>query len=95
MPFDRLFDRRRIVNTGSVGVPYGHAGASWLALGPDIVLRRTQYDTDLAAARILQTEMPDAAAFVAAHVRTTPSDREALADFHEVRRRQQAAGCFG
>ena len=41
MPFDRLFDRLRVVNAGSVGLPCGHSGASWAMLGPDVVLRRT------------------------------------------------------
>ena len=52
MPFDRLFDRRRLVNAGSVGMPYGHIGASWALLGPDVVLRRTMYDVENAAARM-------------------------------------------
>jgi putative phosphoesterase len=34
MPFDRLHDQRRVVNPGSVGMPYGHAGAAWALLGP-------------------------------------------------------------
>jgi hypothetical protein len=42
--FDRLADTRRIINPGSVGLPYGHPGAAWALLGPDVVLRRTAYD---------------------------------------------------
>jgi hypothetical protein len=43
MPFDRLADGRRIVNPGSVGMPYGPAGtvANWSLLGPEVTLRRT------------------------------------------------------
>jgi len=41
MPFDRLADRRRFVNPGSVGMPYGTAGAHWALLGPDVTLRCT------------------------------------------------------
>ena len=50
------FDRRlptglRIVNAGSVGMPYeGRRGAFWALLGPGVELRRTEYDVDAAAA---------------------------------------------
>jgi predicted phosphodiesterase len=83
MPFDRLADRRRFVNPGSVGMPYGGTGAQWALLGPDVVLRRTGYDTE-AAARVLQAAAPDypgIAEFVADNVRRTPSDALALATF--------------
>lgn len=45
----RQFDRRigawRLVNAGSVGMPYeGHRGAFWALLGPDVELRTTAYD---------------------------------------------------
>jgi predicted phosphodiesterase len=40
---------RRVVNAGSVGMPYqGAAAAYWLLLGPDVELRRTDYDVDAA-----------------------------------------------
>jgi predicted phosphodiesterase len=42
MPFDRLADRRRFVNPGSVGMPYGTAGAHWALLGPEVTLRCTR-----------------------------------------------------
>ena len=44
MPFVRLADRRLIVNPGSVGMPYGRAGAHWGLLGPGVELRETHYD---------------------------------------------------
>jgi predicted phosphodiesterase len=50
MPFDRLADTRRVINPGSVGLPYGHSGAAWALLGPDVTLRRTAYDARAAAA---------------------------------------------
>lgn len=52
------FDRRlanglRVVNAGSVGMPYeGRQGAYWTVLGPDVELRRTEYDVDAAIAAI-------------------------------------------
>jgi predicted phosphodiesterase len=50
------FDRRlpsgpRVVNAGSVGIPFERpAGAYWALVGPDVELRRTDYDIDAAAA---------------------------------------------
>jgi putative phosphoesterase len=43
--FDREVAGIRIANPGSVGLPYeGRPGAYWALLGPDIELRRTEYD---------------------------------------------------
>lgn len=88
MPFDRLFNRRRIVNAGSVGMPYGHTGAAWVLLGPDIVLRKAVYDIEAASDRILRSGMPGAAGFVDAYVRQVPSDWEAVTAFAATRRTQ-------
>jgi len=49
MPFSRLADGRQIVNPGSVGMPYGRAGAHWALLRDGaITLRRTAYDLERA-----------------------------------------------
>jgi predicted phosphodiesterase len=52
--FDRLLPSGlRVVNAGSVGMPYeGRQGAFWALLGPDVELRRTEYDVDAAARTI-------------------------------------------
>ena len=43
--FDREVAGIRSVNSGSVGLPYeGRPGAYWALLGPDVELRRTEYD---------------------------------------------------
>jgi putative phosphoesterase len=86
MPFDRLADRRRFVNPGSVGMPYGGTGAHWALLGPDVVLRRTRYDLDAAAETLRRNAsgFPDLEEFVEENVRTVPSDAEALAAFSVV-----------
>jgi putative phosphoesterase len=43
--FDREVAGRRLVNAGSVGMPYeGRHGAFWALLGPNVELRRTEYD---------------------------------------------------
>jgi hypothetical protein len=83
MPFDRLVDRRRFVNPGSVGMPYGGTGAYWALLGPDVVLRRTSYDLQAAAStiRTAASGYPGLEEFVTENVLTVPSDAEALAVF--------------
>ena len=51
--FDRRAYRWRFVNAGSVGMPYeGRTGAFWALLGPDIELRRTDYDVTAAIAEL-------------------------------------------
>jgi len=56
MPFDRMVGRVRVINPGSVGMPYGHPGAYWALLGPEVEFRRTDYDREAAAERIRQSE---------------------------------------
>src|SRR5215469_4935035 len=63
MQFDRMIGQTRVVNAGSVGMPFGEPGAYWLLLGPDIELRRTIYDFSKAAERIRATAYPKAQDF--------------------------------
>ena len=59
--FDRRIGRHRFVNAGSVGMPYeGRRGAFWALLGPEVDLRRTEYDAEDAVARLRSTGYPDA-----------------------------------
>ena len=81
MQFDRLVGRVRVVNAGSVGMPYGEPGACWLWLGPGIELRRTRYDGVDAAAIIRATHYPQAEDFAAHNVLVVPSEAEALEMF--------------
>lgn len=78
MQFDRTIGGTRVVNAGSVGMPYGKAGADWLLLGPDIQLRKTAYDLAHAAERIRATTYPQADEFAAHNVLQPPSAEEAL-----------------
>ncbi len=51
--FDRSLDGVRLVNAGSVGMPFeGRPGAYWALLGPDVEQRRTDYDIDAAEAEL-------------------------------------------
>jgi predicted phosphodiesterase len=84
MPFDRLVDRRRAVNAGSVGMSYGADGASWALLGPTVQLRRTAYDIDVAAARMPTSDYAEVEEWVRQYVREPPSDAAALEVFTEL-----------
>ena len=76
MPFDRLADRRS-------------RGAFWVLLGPDITLRRTDYDVNVAAEmfRIVAPDYPGLCRIIEENLLTVPSDAEALAVFSQWARR--------
>ena len=81
MQFDRTIGSARVVNAGSVGMPYGEPGAWWLLLGPDVQFRQTSYDLEKAAGRIRETAYPHDVHDFAAHVLQPPSEAEILAAF--------------
>jgi predicted phosphodiesterase len=81
MQFVRTIGRTRVVNAGSVGMPFGHPGAYWLLLGPDVQLRRTTYDLAKAAERIRASGYPQAEDFAAHNVLQPPSEKEMLEAF--------------
>ena len=78
MQFDRTVGGTRIVNAGSVGMPFGEPGAYWLLLGPAVELRRTDYDLASAAARVRATAYPEAEDFAARDVLHPPSEQQIL-----------------
>lgn len=75
VPFDRVVGAVRVVNAGSVGMPFGAPGAHWLLLGPEVTPVRTEYDRARAAARVRQTAYPQAADFAARYVLGEPTAR--------------------
>ena len=81
MRFDRMIGRTRVVNAGSVGMPFGEPGADWLLLGPDVQLRHTPYDLTKAAEHIRETDYPQAEEFAARYVVNPPSEKEMLEVF--------------
>jgi diadenosine tetraphosphatase ApaH/serine/threonine PP2A family protein phosphatase len=81
--FDRVVGGKRIVNAGSVGLPYqGDAAAFWLALGPGIKLRRTAYDTAPAVEAF--SAIPELADSVRASL-VEPISAQSIAEFFEHR----------
>lgn len=78
MQFDRYVGRTRVVNAGSVGMPFGDPGAYWLMLGSNIQLRRTAYDLAGAAEQIMTTRYPNAEDFAKNNVMQPPSEKVML-----------------
>jgi len=70
--FDRWIGSTRVVNAGSVGMPFDEPGAYWLLLGPLVELRKTAYDRDAAAGRIRKSAYPLASEFADKSILTTP-----------------------
>jgi predicted phosphodiesterase len=58
--FDLRVAGKRLVNAGSVGMPYADAAAAyWALLGAEVELRRTAYDVQATCARIRASGIPD------------------------------------
>ena len=84
MPFDRAVGGVRVVNAGSVGMPFGEPGADWLLLGPDgLEPRHTGYDLAKAAERIRASAYPQAEEFAARNILSPPSAEAMLALFSQ------------
>jgi predicted phosphodiesterase len=76
--FDREVAGIRSVNAGSVGLPYeGRPGAYWALLGPEVDLRRTEYDLDEAVVRYRATDIPGVEEIVELMV-SPPEPREVI-----------------
>jgi hypothetical protein len=86
MQFNRMVDGVRLVNAGSVGMPYGRPGAYWLLLGRDARAMRTEYDLERAAALVRRTSYPQAAEFASRHVLRPDPEEEALRLFESAPR---------
>jgi len=84
MQFERVVGRTRVVNAGSIGMPFGEPGADWLLLGPDVQLRHTAYDLAKAAERIRATAFPWPEDFATQYVSQPPSAAAMLEVFTRV-----------
>ena len=79
MQFDRTTGGVRVVNAGSVGMPFSQPqGAYWLLLGPDVQLRRTDYDFASAAGRLRDTDCPQVEELAVRYVLHPPTEAETL-----------------
>jgi putative phosphoesterase len=78
--FDRMIAGMRSVNPGSVGLPYqGKPGAYWALLGPEVELRRTEYDVAGAVAAYRDGGFPNAEQMVEM-LEHPPSPAEVIED---------------
>jgi len=80
--YDREVAGVRVLNPGSVGMPYEHRpGAYWALLGPGVELRRTEYDLAAAAERMRASGFPDCEPLVEALLEPpTPAEMIAHAE---------------
>ena len=77
--YDRRVDGVRLTSPGSVGLPYeGRRGAYWALLGPDVDLRRTEYDVADAVSRLEQGGLPGVDEREGALLLTPPTRDEAI-----------------
>jgi hypothetical protein len=81
MQFDRMVGTVRVVNAGSVGMPFGELGADWLPSDPDVELRHRRYDLVRAADHIRSSTYPQAEDSAARNVLQSRSEEEILAAF--------------
>ena len=84
MQFDRKVGATRVVNAGSVGMPFQDPGAYWLLLGPEVQLRKTTYDLEKAARLVRQTTYPRADEFAARNILQPPTEAATLEAFKNV-----------
>jgi putative phosphoesterase len=90
MQFDRRIGQTRVVNAGSVGMPFGARGAYWMVVGTgresgaSIELRRTTYDFSQAALRIRASSYPHAEQFAVGNILQPPSEAAMLEAFTRV-----------
>ncbi|MGH2549739.1 MAG: metallophosphoesterase family protein [Thermomicrobiales bacterium] len=83
--FDRTFDRSRVLNAGSVGMPYEvPTGARWLRIGPGIEHRITAYDIDRAAAIMRTSGYPDVGQWIDSYIRNPTPASEASVFFEDM-----------
>jgi predicted phosphodiesterase len=79
--FDRRIRRYRVINPGSVGMPYqGRPGAYWALLGPEVVLHRTEYDYERAVGEAIAADYPDPSY---RETLLSPPQPQAVAEFFE------------
>jgi putative phosphoesterase len=81
MQFDRTVGAMRVINAGSVGMPFSTPGAYWALLGPDVQLRTTAYDLDAAATTVRASDYPQADQFASNNILNPPSEQQMLEAF--------------
>jgi putative phosphoesterase len=81
MQFDRMVGPTRVINAGSVGMPFDEPGAYWLLLGPTVELRKTEYELAAAADRVRRTAYPLSEDFASKSILAPPSQQSMIEAF--------------
>lgn len=82
MPFVRLAHGRLVINPGSIGMPYGRAGAHWALLGPGVELRTTDFHIEAAVAQTVRdSSYPVIAEWADYFLHARATDADALEAF--------------
>jgi predicted phosphodiesterase len=85
MQFERMVGNVRVVNAGSVGMPFAKPqGAYWALLGPGIEERSSTYDFEQAADQMRGTGMPLVEDLSVRYVLSPPTEAQTLALFAPV-----------
>ena len=78
MQYDINRLNKRILNPGSVGMPFGEPGAYWLLIDEEIHLMKTQYNFVKAASHVINSEYPDAETFAQENILNPPGEEKML-----------------
>ena len=78
MQFDLSVAGKRVVNSGSVGMPFGESGAHWLLIDEAVEFRNTEFEREAAAETIRQSQSPEAEAFINGQIFGTPAEADVL-----------------
>jgi predicted phosphodiesterase len=82
MQFDRRVGKVRVLNAGSVGMPFGEPGAYWLLFGPSgVELRHTSYNLAAAAELVRNSSYPQANDFAERKILHPPTEKAMLGVF--------------
>lgn len=81
MQFDRMVGNIRVINAGSVGMPFGSPGAYWALFANGIEFRQTHYDFQEAAKQIRASDYPQAEQFASTNILNPPSEEQMLEVF--------------
>jgi diadenosine tetraphosphatase ApaH/serine/threonine PP2A family protein phosphatase len=85
--FDRSVAGHRVVNAGSVGMPYeGEVAAFWALIDDgEPTFRRTPFDVEAAVAEVRASGWPGGDEFIRENLLAAPSRAEAVAHFEQLR----------
>ena len=78
MQFDRMVGKTRVINAGSIGMPFGKTGADWLLLGPSVEFRHTNYNLEQIAVPIRGIENSVTREFLEQYILHPPSEEQIL-----------------